>query len=644
MRQAVILAGGKGTRLASRLNGRPKPLIDILGKPLLEHQVEQLKAGGVTRIIVLVNHRADQIEAFCAARDNWGVELKLIDDGSPSGTAGAVFQAFDHLEDEFLVVYGDTLFAIDLPRFLAFHEEDPQAAASLFLHPNDHPQDSDLVEVDAEGVITGFHAYPHPAEVWLPNMVNAAFYAVRKKGLAPARAAFPGEGIVDFAKDVFPHLLKMGARMRGYVSPEYIKDIGTPDRLDRACDALAKGKVQRASLRERQTAVFLDRDGTLNRCNGYVVRPDQLELFDFTSQAVKLLNGSEHRVVMVTNQPVIARGDCTVEGLAQIHAKLETLLGRTGAFLDRIYYCPHHPDRGFPGEIVALKVECACRKPQPGMLLRARDELNIDLSASWLIGDSSADIRAASACGVTSVLVRTGEMNDTAELECLSDFTFDDALEAVKFITDGYDGVAEIARPIAQSIAPGSDIFIAGQSKSGKTTFARTLAQELRRNGRSAVAISLDRWMLPDAERTAGLLGRFDLNGATRTYYAARERAKGNRSLPDLPIFSARTRQRSYAAVSLDLKPETIVIWEGVVALDLARRADGLDRLVFVDCEEADRHHRVIAEYIRRGRSEPEAEQVYKSRLQDEIAPIEQGRAVAAQVVCLDAAPSMEVK
>jgi NDP-sugar pyrophosphorylase family protein len=129
MRQAVILAGGKGTRLAARLNGRPKPLVDVLGAPLLERQIEQLKSAGVTHVLVLVNHMAEQIEAFCASRDNWGLNIDLIDDGAPRGTAGAVFRAFDALEDEFLVIYGDTLFEIDFQRFLDFHNASPSAAA-----------------------------------------------------------------------------------------------------------------------------------------------------------------------------------------------------------------------------------------------------------------------------------------------------------------------------------------------------------------------------------------------------------------------------------------------------------------------------------------------------------------------------------
>jgi D,D-heptose 1,7-bisphosphate phosphatase len=482
-----------------------------------------------------------------------------------------------------------------------------------------------------------FHPYPHPADVWLPNMVNAALYAIRKPGLAAARAAFPEEGIVDFAKDVFPWLLTQGAELRGYVSSEYIKDIGTPDRLDRACAALASGKVQRASLKHPQRAVFLDRDGTLNVPNGHIARPDALEVFDIAPEAVRVLNGTEYRVVMVTNQPVVARGDCTPEGLAHIHAKLETLLGRHGAYLERIYYCPHHPDKGFDGEVAALKIVCDCRKPQPGLLRRAAADLNIALSESWMIGDSAADIQAAAACGVTSVLVRTGEVEDTALLETQSDFAFDDVLRAARFIAINEPRIAAVVGSIAQDIGPGSDLVLTGQSKSGKSTLARTLARTLRRRGQPAVVVSLDRWMLADDDRSPGLLGRFDLAGALRTFRAARARAGGRVTLPALPVFSMKTRRSAPSPHDLAVEPETVIIWEGVLGLALAEAAVALDRCIFVETDEPERRNRIVAEYVARGRSQDDAQEVYLSRLEDEVATINAGRPHAARVVSLDA-------
>jgi histidinol-phosphate phosphatase family protein len=488
--QAVILAGGKGTRLASRLQGKPKPLIDVLSKPLLERQIEQRRGAGVSSVVVLVNHEARQIEAFCADRGGWGVDLRLVDEGEPSGTAGAVFRALDDLAEEFIVVYGDTLFQIDFSRMLAFHRADPGAAASLLLHPNDHPHDSDLVELGPDALIKAFHSYPHPPGVWRRNMVNAALYVVRKSHLASVRPDYADAGIVDFAKDVFPALLAQGGRLRGYVSPEFIKDIGTPERLDRACAALASGKVERASLQHRQSAVFLDRDGVLNRMNGHIATPDDLHLFPFAGDALRELNASEHRVIVVTNQPVLARGECTVEGLDGIHAKLDTLLGRDGAYLEAIYFCPHHPDQGFEGEVTELKIACDCRKPKPGLLLRAQADFNIDLARSWLIGDSEADVRAAHACGATSVLVLTGETRAPSDLSAPADFVCADIASAAHFIVQTYPALSASAAPLVEALVDGGRVTISGGDEARRSIFIGVLARDLRVRGVQAAVVS----------------------------------------------------------------------------------------------------------------------------------------------------------
>lgn len=181
--------------------------------------------------------------------------------------------------------------------------------------------------------------------------------------------------------------------------------------------------------------MFLDRDGVLNANNGPVARPDQLEVFASAGPAVALINRSRRLAVLVTNQPVVARGECTAEGLGAIHAKLEAILGLAGGHLDAVYYCPHCPDGGFPGEIADLVGECDCRKPKPGLLLHAAADLDIDLERSWMIGDSARDLMAARACGVTFVLVRGGDSSEAAALERQSDFAFDDVLDAAKFIT-----------------------------------------------------------------------------------------------------------------------------------------------------------------------------------------------------------------
>jgi histidinol-phosphate phosphatase family protein len=162
------------------------------------------------------------------------------------------------------------------------------------------------------------------------------------------------------------------------------------------------------NLSKRQRAIFLDRDGVLNREVDLLHRPDQLELLPDTVAALKAINRSEFLAIVITNQPVVARNLCSIEELVSIHKHLETLLGKHGAYLDAIYYCPHHPDKGYPEENPAYKIDCQCRKPKPGMVLEAARRYNIDLKASYLIGDRESDMICARNAGVMGILVVGG--------------------------------------------------------------------------------------------------------------------------------------------------------------------------------------------------------------------------------------------
>ena len=437
MRYAIILAGGKGTRLASRLNGKPKPLVDIAGVPLLERQMLLLKHCGFDSVMILVNYQAEQIVQFCRERQNFGMNITIVDDGEPRGTAGAVLAALSRIPaevEDFLVVYGDTLLNVNLERLLAFHAQH-EGDASLFLHPNDHPHDSDLVELDIDGRITAFHPYPHPEGAELANLVNAALYVVRRGALAPwLMLAQQPPRVIDFAKELFPRMLAAGKRLYGWCSHEYIRDVGTPERLDKAeCD-IASGIYQKGSSMTPRPAVFLDRDGVINKEVGFLCRREQFSLLPGAGDAIRKLNRAGWLVVVVTNQPVLARGECSEEELRAIHARMDTLLGESGAFIDRLYVCPHHPDKGFAGEVPELKIACTCRKPEPGLLLRAQADMNIELRKSWLVGDRTGDILAGQRAGVRTILVQTGDAGKDGKYAVQPDYVRADLAAAVETI------------------------------------------------------------------------------------------------------------------------------------------------------------------------------------------------------------------
>jgi histidinol-phosphate phosphatase family protein len=622
-RQAVILAGGKGTRLQERLAGRPKPLVDVDGIPLLRRQIDALRAARFTDLLILVNHAADQIADFLRDPAFDGLRVTLIDDGDPRGTAGALLHAFDHLDDRFLVVYGDTLFDVDLDAFWRSHEQ-AGTAGSVFLHPNDHPFDSDLVEIDEANRVVAFHAPPHPAEGCLPNLVNAALYVLEREAIAFWRDA-PTPS--DIARDLFPAMLRRDARLSGYVSFEYIKDIGTPKRLDKAVAQLRSGMVARARRDHPQRAVFLDRDGTINLPAGHLALAGQMALLPGAAHAIRQLTENEYRTVVVTNQPVVARGEASFAELRRIHGRMETLLGADGAFVDRIEFCPHHPDSGYPGEVRALKIDCDCRKPGIAMIERARDAMNIDLRESWMVGDSTGDMLAASRAGLRSILVETGEAGRDNRYPVRPDFTAPDLAAAADFITRIHPALDAALAPLAEGIAPGSLVLIGGLAKQGKSTLASMLRHRLQRGGVAAEVVSLDGYLRDLADREPGVEGRFDLDAVLADLAGWLGGMEGG--VVDIPLYDRFRRTRYPAPQSMLLDRQTVVILEGVPALLLRPVTPRPVLRLFLDSPEGDRRDRVVADLVRRGAEAGEAAATYAARQLDEAPLIERSAALA---------------
>ncbi|MDB4220762.1 HAD-IIIA family hydrolase [Amylibacter sp.] len=432
MKQAVILAGGKGTRLSSRLNGLPKPLMDFSGNPLLWHQLNLLQKNGFLEVLVLVSHLADKIADYIEHNNCWDMDIRCIEEIEPLGTAGAVLSIYDELDSIFLVVYGDTMLDVDLAQFEAFHKNQKECGITLFVHPNSHPYDSDLIQIDNNNNVIAIHGYPHNQDLYLRNLVNAALYIINRDCLR--QSSWSTSDSLDFAKDLFPQLIELDIPIAAYNSPEYIKDCGTPDRLDKAVSDYRTGKINASRLDVSQKVIFLDRDGTINYDVGHLSNEKDLRLLDGTAEAIKLINDSGYRCIIITNQPVIARGECSFAGLEKLHNIIEMSLGAEGAYIDRIYFCPHHPDAGFENERPDLKINCECRKPGIGLLKKANDDFNIDFTRSWFVGDTTVDIMTAQNLGISSILVQTGAAGMDGKYVVEADHETQDLLSAVKLI------------------------------------------------------------------------------------------------------------------------------------------------------------------------------------------------------------------
>ena len=613
----AILAGGQGTRLAVRSGTLPKPMVPLLGKPVLEHQIECCRDAGFTDIALLVHFRFEAIKEYFGDGSTLGVRIRYIVEESPRGTAGALRDALPHMASRFLVLYGDTYFDIDLRRLWERHIN-AEASATMFIHPNDHPQDSDLLALDDNGFVRAIFPYPHQPGTDQLNLVNAALYVFERTGL---EAFMPATGKGDIAKNTFPAMLAAGRRILGYVSPEYIKDMGTPERLDKVERDIVAGLPERLSTRALRAAVFLDRDGTLIDEVGHLKDPDQVRLLPGAASAVRQLNRAGLLSVVVTNQPVVARGEVTLEGLKRIHARMESRLGEDGAYLDRLYYCPHHPDRGFAGEVAELKVACDCRKPAPGMIDRACRELNISRKDSWIVGDNAADIEAGRRTGVRTILVRTGHAGEEDRLPLRPDYVMPDLETAIDWILEGHVRTARAFLPLLPLIHEDVRVvLISGLARAGKSSAAQVLKEQLAGLGRVAHVVALDAWLRPTEERPegTGVENRYDLAAAGATL--AGIASSRSRKILTTRVNDRRHKGFFHHALRHSIGPQDLLIIEGVPAYELTSALATVRCIrIFVTVDEPTRLARLKADYAWRGVDPRTVDALYASRLSDEV-------------------------
>ena len=424
--KAVIMAGGKGTRISSVASDIPKPMIKVESIPVLEREIECLKDQGFDDIILTVSHLGNIIIDYFGdgsgkspvTGEPFGVHIDYYFEEEPLGNAGALFKIKDKLTSDFLLLNADAMFDVDFNRFVAFHRKHG-GLVTLFTHPNSHPYDSGLIIANKNGSVEKWLAKEDERPQYYRNQVNAGLHVINPEVLelvginadSVGKIGVDGKPVkVDLDRQLLKPLAGTG-KMFCYDSPEYVKDMGTPERYYSVCKDCEEGRILAKNLKNKQKAIFLDRDGTINKYVGFLRNIDDFELIDGVAEAIRKINESGYLAVVVTNQPVVARGEVSFEELEEIHNKMETLLGKEGAYLDAIYYCPHHPHKGYEGERPELKIDCDCRKPKPGMLLKAAADFNIDLSKSWMVGDGENDVKAGLNAGCKTALIGQSKDN-----------------------------------------------------------------------------------------------------------------------------------------------------------------------------------------------------------------------------------------
>lgn len=390
--QAVILAGGKGTRLGALTGGLPKPLVPIAGKPFIHYLIAELRRHGFTDIVLLVGPFA---EAYRSALGNGAalqVQLTLVPEEPPADTGGALKLAAPHLGDHFLLLNGDSLLDFNLLDLAARDATEPWLAW-LALRAVPDVGRYGAVRLDGERVA----AFGEKSASG-PGVINAGVYWLKREILAEI-----GTPPVSMERDVLPRLIVRGL-VRGAVYDRPFIDIGTPEDLARAAPLLPAW--------ETRPAAFLDRDGVLNVDTGYVHRPQDFVWVRGAKAAIKGLNDRGYFVFVVTNQAGVARGLYGVEDVEKLHRWVNDELRQVGAHIDAFYFCPHHPD----GTAANYGIVCDCRKPAPGMLLQAMREWPVRRRGSFMVGDKAIDMAAAQSAGVPGFLFdATGKLDALIE-------------------------------------------------------------------------------------------------------------------------------------------------------------------------------------------------------------------------------------
>lgn len=438
--KTIIMAGGKGTRISELFPDIPKPMIPIknkdgISKPVLEWEISSLRDQGFTDIILTVSHMADKIMDYFGDGSKLEVDIRYFVEETPLGNAGALFKLRDKLGSEpFLLLNADSIFDIDFNRIVDYHMQkkaESGGLVTLFTHPNSHPYDSGLIIADENGAVSSWLTKEDDRPLYYKNRVNAGLHVIdpevldmtiTRTGLDPQKIGAEGNDgkiiKVDLDRQILKPLCGTGT-MYCYDSPEYVRNMGTPERFHSVQQEFEIGVVESKNLKNKQKAIFIDRDGTINKYVGFLRNIDEFELIEGVAEAIKKIKSSEYLAIVITNQPVIARGEVSVSELNEIHMKLETELGKQGAFIDALYYCPHHPDKGFEGEIAELKFDCECRKPKPGLILQSSRDFNIDIANSWMIGDGKNDVGCGKNAGCKTVLIGSDDFGQDITTDSL---------------------------------------------------------------------------------------------------------------------------------------------------------------------------------------------------------------------------------
>ena len=397
----VIACGGKGSRLREISNNTPKPLYPIAGKSTLERCLEQLIKNDLNDILITTSFKSNIFKTYIEKfKKKLNLRIDTYFEKIPMGECGSLWEVKDNLSENFIFINGDLIFSIDFKRFINFHER-LKSKITLVTHTSDHPTDSDLIsspngylieDIFSKNKINQFNKNAY--------LGNAGIFLINREVL----------NIIDRPDNlkcysVFHYLIdkifEKKINIFSYNTSEYIKDMGTPKRLKTVEKDIKNKLVNKKNYKKKQKALFIDRDNTVIYCpiGKYVIDKQKIQFLKKNIDNIAHLSKNFDLVCMVTNQPIISMGVIDLNSLDDINSFVVKYCLERKLKIDVVTFCPHHPHKGFEGEVPYLKTVCFCRKPNPGLFLEQAFLRNIDLESSLMIGDSEIDFIAAKNAG-----------------------------------------------------------------------------------------------------------------------------------------------------------------------------------------------------------------------------------------------------
>ena len=382
-REAIVLAGGFGTRLAHVVPDVCKPMAPVAGRPFLRYIMDQVDGARFDRAVVADGFRREQIEDFFGSAYR-GLRVEYSPEDEPLFTGGAVKQALAKCHNDWVfVLNGDTWLDVDFTAMEAAATKAPASVQAVIAVKRMRDFERyGTVDVDAGGLISAFHE----KKPCVDGLINAGVYLIRREALDAMPRKFSLEN------DFFEKVVADGALAACECGGGFI-DIGVPEDYELAQTMLVP-------LAKNWKLALFDRDGTINVDTGHLHEVEKLELLpEAVREMARYAADPEYKVVVVTNQAGIAKGLYTEADMRALHRYMEDELEKLGARVDAWYFCPHHPD--FTGE-------CSCRKPAPGMLLSAIRDFDANAADCVMFGDKPSDEAAAKVAGVKFILVGEG--------------------------------------------------------------------------------------------------------------------------------------------------------------------------------------------------------------------------------------------